>query len=263
MTICAPWATVGEIQTTPACGKCADAAVVDPGVLADAILAASEIIYDLTFHTFPGVCEETVRYCAQPSGPGWLAQTAQEGFVSTTLVDTNAISRGWACGCSGGRPGCSCSGLSELDIGRSQIRSITSVTIDGVVLDASAYRVEDWRYLVRIDGGTWPCCSDLEFSYTYGSEPTTALKRAAMRLACEMALDWCDQPCDLPANLTNLTRQGVTVAVLGSVDMTADAPFGIRSIDAPILAFRFAQANQGAAIAGPSRSQTRRKITWP
>lgn len=261
MTFCSPWATVEEVQGDEACStRCAD---IDTALLEEALDAATQILYDLTEHNFPGVCEETVRYCAQPGGRGWVAETPSQGYANTTLVDTNAYARAWACGCGGGRPGCGCSRHAELDIGRSQVREVTSVTINGEVLSPAAYQVHDWRYLVRVDGASWPCCSDLEFSYEYGSAPNPALKRAAMRLACELARDWCSQPCDLPSNMTNLTRQGVTVAVLGAVDATADAPFGIRSIDSAVMAWRYAQSHRGAALSGPHRSQTRRKVTWP
>lgn len=267
MTICAPWATVEEIQSEPACGKCADPADVDPAVLADALEAASEILYDLTFGDFPGICDESVRYCSQPgpSNPNPVLGVFGDVSVvpSVGLVDQNAFARGWGCGCGGGRPSCGCSGHGEIDIGRRMVRDMIEVTVDGVVIDPLNYRVEDYRYLVMTDGGAWACCSDLVLSYTYGSEPRTALKRAAMQLACQLALSWCNQPCDLPANMTSLTRQGVTVAVLGQVDANADGMlFGIRSIDAAIIAYRFSRQNRGAAISSPERGPTRRKITW-
>lgn len=256
MAVCAPWATVEEVQADPECGKCAD---TDPEILEQALEAASDTLNDLVYGDFPGICSETVRLCPQATGaaPGWWWHGAI--VPTTSQVDHNSFWRGWGCGC-GGRPGCSCSAPHEIDLGRNMIRTLTAVELDGEDL-LSVSTVNDYRYMARVDGGTWPCCGDLEVSYTWGSAPTPGLKRSAMLLGCQLALAWCGQQCDLPSNMTSVTRQGVSIQMFNPgdlVDMT-----GISVIDGPVNAYRFKRNHRGGGFSSPHRGPVRRLQTWP
>jgi hypothetical protein len=160
-----------------------------------------------------GLCQQTVRPCRQPcfSSPGrwWMGPYP----IKVGGEWTN-------CGvCGGGY--CSCSRVEEIAL-PGPVFDIIEVVVDGVALDPSAYRVDNRRWLVRIDGGTWPVCQSVELAttevgtwavtYVAGYEVPTGGQVAAGALACQLARLACGQKCDLPANWTNVTRQGVSVS---------------------------------------------------
>jgi hypothetical protein len=71
-----------------------------------------------------------------------------------------------------------------------------------------------------VDGGVWPTCQDFtadpptwEVTYTPGLEVPEMGRIALGSLVCQLARRVCGQACDLPANVTAVTRQGVTIAL--------------------------------------------------
>ncbi len=264
MAVCAPWATIDEVRGDGIfCGKCAENQDEIPDeILEEALLAASEILNNLTFGDFPGICTETVRLCPQATGGDswWWHGTI---VPSVSQVDHNCFSyRSWGCGCSG-RPSCGCGDFPEVDLGRLMVQSVEEVILGGEVLAPSSYIVQDYRYLARTDGGSWPCCGDLEVTLTWGSEPTAGLKRSAMVFACQLALGWCGQPCDLPANVTSVQRQGVSIQVFNPGDLGEAGITGVSIIDQPVLAYRYRRNHRGGGFSSPDRGPIRRKQTYP
>jgi hypothetical protein len=200
---------------------------------------AVEWLWNWTGHLF-GVCEVSVRPCHSdcaggPSpdstfwgrGPGYDPGFPRRGRGGTSTGGWTPILLGgkWfnvSCGCIGS---CSCmiSGAHALRL-PGPIQSVSEVRIDGVILPASAYRVDHKSLLVRTDGGTWPACQNLlaepteentfEVTYQRGLPAPLGGQVAAGRLACEMAMAACDDDeCALPERIQTITRQGLTVAV--------------------------------------------------
>jgi hypothetical protein len=102
------------------------------------------------------------------------------------------------------------------------VDSITQVKVDGIELDSSAFRVDDRRFLVRLDGEEWPRCNDLTldddqegtWSVTgmYGYAPPPLGRMAVGQLATQI-FKACkkDKGCLLPiATIREIDRQGVT-----------------------------------------------------
>jgi hypothetical protein len=129
--------------------------------------------------------------------------------------------------------GCGCVPLSRVLLPGYPVVEIAEVTIDGVVLAASEYRLDEYRYLTRIgdtDGSpnTWPSCQALEkplgepgtwgVTVTYGQSPPNLGQDAATQLACELyrACD-PDAECRLPYGVTRIIRQGLTIERLPSL----------------------------------------------
>jgi hypothetical protein len=116
------------------------------------------------------------------------------------------------------------------------VGAVTEVLIDGVALDASAYRVEDGRYLVRLDGKGWPAESGDNFVITYyNSHPVGALGAHAGGV---MAVEWLalitgDKKCRLPPSASVVTRQGITMEVTRG--MFPEGVTGIPEIDAFLM----------------------------
>lgn len=116
---------------------------------------------------------------------------------------------------------CGCSPLSTVPLAY-PTTGITEVLIGGVIVDPAKYRVDEWRELVRVDGAWWPSCQNLAadeteegsfvVTYTHGVAPPPAGMLAAAQLACEL---WkaCARvgDCKLPAGVTKVTRQGITI----------------------------------------------------
>ena len=141
-----------------------------------------------------------------------------------------------ACGaCSSG---CSCSSVSEVVLPY-PVASIEAVRVDGVVLDPSAYRVDDWRLLVRLDGGEWPRCNDLNLADTeegtwsvtaqYGTEVPRLGQLAAGQLATQIAKACAGvSGCLLPSTtVRQVQRQGVTKTFFDDTAFGAATSAGI------------------------------------
>jgi len=119
------------------------------------------------------------------------------------------------------------------------VGAISNVTVDGVTLDPSAYRLEDGQYLVRIDGGAWPTSPGDNFTVTYfNSHPVDEMGSYA---AGVMAAEWLKlfskskDKCRLPSTATNVARQGITIEV--ATGMFPEGVTGLPEIDAYLMLF--------------------------
>lgn len=117
------------------------------------------------------------------------------------------------------------------------VGEITEVRISGTVLDPMAYRIEDGRYLVRLDGGRWPFGSGDDFTVTYiNSHPVDEMGSYA---AGVMAMEWLKLltnvkgGCRLPKSVTNIQRQGLTMELARG--MFPDGVTGMPEVDAYIM----------------------------
>jgi hypothetical protein len=117
------------------------------------------------------------------------------------------------------------------------VGAVTEVLIDGVALAADKYRVENGRYLVRMDGESWPTDSGDNFVVTYfNSHPVDEMGAHA---AGVMANEWLKlftrskDKCRLPSNATNVARQGITIEV--ATGMFPEGVTGLPEIDAYLM----------------------------
>jgi hypothetical protein len=118
------------------------------------------------------------------------------------------------------------------------VGTIVEVRINGIVLDAASYRIEDGKYLVRLDGQGWPHSSGDNFTVTYhNSHPVGELGAHA---AGVMAWEWlklitrnAKDKCKLPSTATNVNRAGITVEV--AAGMFPENVTGLPEIDAYLL----------------------------
>lgn len=245
MSACSPWATEADL-----CSPCNDYDVLGP-IAGDMLQAASDVLYELSGRQFPGLCDATVRPCPKPcTGGGVLRTTRGSG----------------RCGCGGDL----CTGRwYQADLGAYPIQSVTEVKVDGVVVDASKYRLDDRRRLVRLrdaDGTNlgWPTTQAFDLpdteegtwsvSYTWGREPPEMGVRAAAVLACELALS-CDPEnggtCRLPRNVTSASRDGITIQM--SPQELADTIMGtgMWEVENFLLAYNPKRLRQAASVWWP------------
>lgn len=253
--ICTPWADSSDV-----CSPCDDYEF-DPTLLDDGLQVASQILFDLTGRQWPGVCTETVRPCGYGSPAPW-----------------SMLGHGW-CGCRSSRT-CGCRHLSELQLPNHPVIEVTEVKIDGAVVDAARYRVDDYRWLVYLpesdsaERQTWPCCQRADLAdteddtwsvtYTYGQEPPLGGVKAAAALGCQLALGWQPETineCRLPKRVTSLSRQGITMALIDPLSLFADGLTGLPEVDLWVQSIRLGQQRRSAAVRVPGQGARVRKIT--
>jgi hypothetical protein len=222
---CEPWTDGAEVA---ACCP-ADIGSEDPDlVYANAIIASSEFLYELSGHRFSGLCEQRVRPCADGcSCWDYILSPAQAPSIPWGWGWWGyGWSWGWE-GC-GAQDGCGCGTLSRALLPGYPVRSITQVVIGDEVLDSSEYRLDQNRWLTRLwsaEGNAqfWPSCQNLGLDigepgtwyvdYVTGQEVPQLAQDAATQLACQLFL-FCNGDasgaCLIPNGVTKEVRQGVT-----------------------------------------------------
>lgn len=174
------------------------------------ILAASNILFAKTCFRFPGTCTSEVWPCV-------------------------------SCGCK--RHPCACSGVySYLELPTDyEVLSVTSVTIDGLVVDPSVYRIERRNLLVRVDGERWPCRNsfglpdsndpEIIVEYEHGRVPPIELQMAAAELACELKKACNGQSCALPAHVSSIVSRGVEMEFTDLAELMKSGATGLPMVD--------------------------------
>lgn len=223
-----------------------------------------------------GNCPQTVRPCAEgcgargawmaaPVSPAGLPGMTGSGWIPT-LIDGSWFN---VCGCSGPSD-CGCSTLSQVRL-PGPIGEVIEVRLDGVVVTPSAYRVDNFDRLVRTDGGVWPACQDMAkdlteegtfaVKYVQGFPADDSLNFAAGVLAMEY-LKACtgDQSCRLPANVTSIARQGLTMEI-DSRDPFTSVLTGIVEVDSVIAAFNPHGLRVRSSVLSPDQRRGR-QTTW-
>jgi hypothetical protein len=216
---------------------CADFATYPQEVQDRAVALAGMTLQTLTAYRV-GACPITVRPCRQPCD-GYAGSFNWYGYGGG-FTPLNWNGTWFNCWC--GQDECGCGSLCQITL-PPPVGRVDEVKVDGQVLPASAYRVDNAAHLVRVDGQCWPDCQDLSkpdtevgtFAVTYlNAVPLGALgEYAAGLLACEFAKACSgNAKCRLPTGVTQITRQGVSMDL--AVGAFAGGVTGIREVDAYI-----------------------------
>lgn len=256
---------------------CADVSVLaesgDPEMY---VQMATEYLWNWTGHKF-GLCEVALRPCREDCTEGistfWGNGPYPHGSIGVGgyLFRPVIIGGQWynlGCGRCGDR--CGCGHVDQIRL-PGPIHSIESITIDGETLASGAYRVDDNRYLVRLDGGAWPTCQNFELPTTDEDTWEVTYKRgiavpqggavAAAVLALELAKAACnDSTCRLPQRVQSITRQGVTIAMLDAFDDIEKGHTGIWIIDSWLSSIN--HAPQPSRVYSPDVRPKGRRTTW-
>jgi len=228
---------------------------IAPEELDEALLAASQILFNLTGARWSGIVDDRYR-----PNPG----------------------RG-QCGCSIGRPGCQ--RVTEFVLTGYPVITVTEVLMDGVAVPDTFYRVDDWRWLVFIPdeddpGGQdpWPCCQRMErppteedtfeVAYRWGEVPDTVGVRSAATLGLELAKAACPATagsCRLPGPTTTaISRQGVSKVI--SSTLFREGWTGLAEIDLWLASLPKAEAQGGGRVIDPyalgQAGRRSRRHTW-
>lgn len=207
---------------------------IDPPVRGLAASVASELLWILSGRRF-GLTTLTVRPYRCGGGDGsefWRLAPHLPGLLYGRHVS-------W-CGCP--RPGCSCSprwcGVGLVG----PVHDVNAVRVDGQVVPPAAYVVHDHRWLLRVDGRTWPGCQDLRaaddepgaFAVTYrrGVPVPAGGRWVGGQLACELAkAALSDKECRLPRRVQSVVRQGVQRTFVDPAQLAKDGMTGRPEVD--------------------------------
>lgn len=217
--VCEPWVTPGDLS--------GDCAAIDADILEWACQQASDALYVFSGRIYPGYCSDTIR----PTGGNGV------NYGPARIPGYGRPFTGNHC----------CSPLSQIELPATPVVSVDEVKVDGAIVDPSLYRVDDWRWLVRLpddarSAQAWPCCQRMdlpssevgtfESTYTFGRRVTVPGASLASLLACELAKARDpDATCRLPKRVTQVVRQQVTYTILDPLTMFGEMQTGISEID--------------------------------
>lgn len=269
---CTSWADGADVKNC-----CSSAADTDSWELDAWGAVASQILFEISGRQFAGVCERTVRPCRQMCNcfGGPTDSLSAHPWFWGSLMPSGAFywrnEVGQQCGCGS---------ESIVRLAGYPVREIVSVTIDGVALDPSGYRLDHRRDLVRLwDPGPpatqqlWPVCQNLSldddepgtFSVTYkwGTPPPEIGKLAAAALACEL-WNGCGGgtgECKLPNRVTKVVRSGVTMdKIVTSATLLRTGGTGIGPIDIFIASIGGYGARRRPAVWSPDVQKYAKKL---
>jgi len=199
---------------------------------------ATYILWALTGRRF-GACEVTVRPCGTDCAfyGGWMTYPVTADGVGSVWAPFIRDGSWFNCGCMGA---CSCEPRCSVWL-PGPVAGVVSVTVDGVLIDPSMYRVDNRTRLVGINGQCWPTCQDMnlespdegsfEVTYLRGTPLPAAGQIAAGLLACEFLKACQGQDCALPPNVASITRTGVQVEMIDPTDVLTNGLTGIAEVD--------------------------------
>lgn len=129
--------------------------------------------------------------------------------------------------------GCGCSGARGVEL-EAPVGRIDEVRVDGIVIPATAYHMED-NTLVRSDGGEWPSChSRMTVTYLNAYPVDIIGAHVGGLLAVEFlkALKG-GKDCRLPEGIKSITRAGMAIEF--TEEMFAGGQTGIVEVDTYLM----------------------------
>lgn len=272
LIFCGDASSESESGETAACSHLENLA---PDVKQAVMESAVSFLWNATNNKY-GLCEVTVRPCADkcngstyqgwsgaPAGGIWGWGSGWGMGWGPYLYEGNWYN--WGCG------GCGTSGCdtSHMDSVRlpGPVAEVLQVTIDGDVF--TDWTFDNWG-LSRTDGHQWPRRQDMSaplsadhtwgVTYLRGIPVPQAGQLAAGKLACELARYQCgDGTCQLPKRVTQIVREGVTVAFQDDFSMLnnqAGPLTGIWVVDQFIASVNYSARKRGRVLS-PSTRATR------
>jgi hypothetical protein len=247
----------------------AEFAALDAAIVERSEALAWSTLVSLTGYQI-AACPIEVRPCTEKCVSGTWIEAPHAAGSGGGYFRPGVNSQGYwvnSCGC-GGQYGCSCVALSEVVL-PGPVGGIVEVLLDGGVVDPADYRVDNGNRLVAQWGMTWPACQDMRlpasepdtFSVRYyqGFAPDILTQYAAGVLAVEFYKACTGGKCRLPAGVTSITRQGVSMEIQNG--LFTDGFTGIREVDAIIQIYNPNGLKMPSTVSSPDVAQTRTP-TW-
>jgi hypothetical protein len=205
--LCAPWATEDDLPE--------DRPDLPAGVTwAHLLLVASEMMWALSGRQWSGDggCEATAQLLRDRDRcVGWLpAGWPPVGAESFALAHpVQVVQR-------------------AMKLPHDEVTEVLAVTVGGQDFGGFQQR---GGWLHRTDGGGWSGV-DVEITYTWGKAPPEGGKRAVVAFALELGKSAAgDSSCRLPKRVVNITRQGVSMALIDPARYLDKGKLGMPDID--------------------------------
>jgi len=241
-----------------------------------ALTIASDTLYAFSGRQFPGLCADTVRPVYSYAGFDAPPVTIPGFHVGSGIPILGPA--GWGVGVQSAWGGCNCAGQGgvlgsgwlgspRIRLGAEPVVSITEVSIDGVVIDPAKYQIDEGRYLATVPdpvtgyAWSWPHCQVLDAPatavgtfqvvYVFGRSAPAGGKASAILLATQILKATSGDDCQLPANVQQLIRQGVTLSMGDPSVMFDKGATGIKAVDRWIASVNPHHLNEPGRVLSP------------
>lgn len=271
---CAPWITAADVLLLMS-GTDGEATLTADQA-AEIAMSVSDLLYRFSGSQFTGNCgPETVRPVSRP----WDQDTRglANVFGTSGYLGSWGVCTSYGQAASGIASHYGCSQPPYVELGAYPVTEIVEVLIDGVVIPADEYQLNDYKLLQRnrLANGAepterygWPTCQTLDLPLTedgtfgvtfmYGQPPPDSGVQAARALARAIGMQALGLPNDLPTRVQSITRQGVSMVVLDIMDYIAAGRTGIYLVDLFTKAYNPSGATQRASVWSPDVGRAQR-----
>lgn len=264
---CSPWVTVGEASADPRAVR-ADGSPLPPGLLAEKIDVASELLYRLSGRQYAGQCTDVVRPTARwyrtdmLPWSRWTYAAWPRTADSFTALNPHRYAGATA--------------LQEITLGAYPLRDIIEVRVNGSVVDSATYRIDDRRWLVNLDlTAPWPNIQSLELdpltddntfqvTFAYGQAPPRMGVAACKRYAIELAKGAVGDPCAIPERVLSLQMPGASYTIVDAFTFLGEGLTGLYEVDSFLKAVNPNGLKRKSAVYSPDIPRpVRRTSTVP
>jgi hypothetical protein len=234
---------------------------------------ATDVLWASTGRQF-SACTMTVRPCMRSWGSwGWFGYNNGSYDGGWGWVPFNWQGEWFnGCGCGSGGPFCCEPRWHTQALLLGPVDSIQNITIDGVTLDPTAYRVDDGQWLVRTDGDRWPIHQDLNLDagavntwtvkYLRGVAVPAALLAGAGSLAIQYAKACAsDSTCRLNGRITSIVRQGIQTTFVDPTELLKMGLTGLEEVDLLIRSYNPSSLSHRLRLFSPD-VEYNRVTTW-
>lgn len=207
-----------------------------------AVEFASFVLYKLTGEKYTGIQTVTEVYTADSS----LSNKTAPELIAGNIYNLPKFIE---------------NGSRNLRLRHTPVRAVNSVTYLGRVLDPSEYSLRNNSYLVRPNALPWVLdpLNEIEITYTYGTPPPSAGKRAAIRLANELILsDMGSAACALPERISSVSKQGMSYTIMDPQEFIQNGKVGIYEIDLFLAAVNPHKAKKRPKVFSPGNTRAER-----
>lgn len=235
-----------------------------------ALRVATRVIWTATGRLF-GLDAVTVRPSRPVSYP--MYRTYPVGFAGYGYWTLYGVNGGAAyqivntCGCGSwaGSTSCAC-GAADIAVPE-DVASVTSVVIDGVLLDPANYTLAG-GYLTRTDGSAWPYVQNFSLpagstgtwsiTYNRGIAVPSDLNDAAGLYACQVGAAATGGSCQLPNRVQQVTRQGLEIQYVDPGSYLEGNRTGYDAVDSIIVTYNPHGLRQRVRLLSPDIPTFRR-----
>jgi hypothetical protein len=206
-----------------------------------AVQFASFVLYKLSGEKYSGIQTVTEVY----TSPVATSNLTTPSVISGNMYNLPRFSEGQR----------------NLRLQNTPVRAVNSVTHLGRELDPSEFSLRNNSYLVRQNALPWVLdpVNELSVTYTYGTPPPAAGKRAAIRLANELILsDRGSAACALPERISSVNRQGVSYTIMDPQEFISNGKVGIYEIDLFLAAVNPYKAKKRPKVFLPGATRAER-----